>query len=56
LILSAKNEMIQIAQNMQDKELEEALKQRFAPHAPLEQRFRLLIQADQQAPGGPFLD
>ncbi len=54
--LSAKNEMIQIAQQMQDKELEETLKTRFAPHAPLEQRFRLLIQADQKAPSGPFLD
>ncbi len=49
--LSAKNEMVQIARQMQDSELEEALKTKFNPHTFFEQRFRGLIEHEQG--GGP---
>ncbi len=55
--LSAKNEMVRIAAQMNDKALEEELKTRFAPHNPLEQQVQAILQEMQQpAPSGPFRD
>ena len=54
--ISAKNEMIQLARQMQNKELEDALTEQFAKHTAFEQRFRQLFQLDQEAPSGPLLD
>ena len=55
--LSAKNEMLQIARQLKDTELEAALKERFDVHVGFEQRFRTLIQAEQRGdPSAPFLD
>ena len=50
--------MVQIARQMQDKALEDSLKERFLPHSIFEQRFQGLIQAEQGSrnPSSPFLD
>ncbi|MFT5167313.1 MAG: hypothetical protein ACI8P3_002550 [Saprospiraceae bacterium] len=55
--LSAKNEMVQLAKQMKDTALEEALMAQFSAHTLFEQRFRVLIQAEQKGDhSGPLRD
>ncbi len=54
--LSARREMISLAQQLEDKALEEELKTKFDRHATLEARFRALLNTEQPGSGGPFLD